>query len=135
MTKKNLDYIIHKYADSKEFMRECLQVKLAYLVRRMIKKKAIAKEIKRKADLAEKKRIARLKELERAKKLHEERKQKKRDVRDMLKECVEILYAKEEKRRTKAFIKANKSSKKSKQDKVPVTKEEIPHELVSLGFN
>ena len=71
MTKKNLDFIIYKYADAKEFMRECLQVKMAYLVRRMIKRKAIAKEKKRKADLAEKKRLARLKEIERARKKHE----------------------------------------------------------------
>ena len=26
ITKKNLDYIITRYADAKEFMRECLQV-------------------------------------------------------------------------------------------------------------
>ena len=109
MTKKNLDFIIHKYADSKEFMRECLQIKLAYYVRRMIKKKAIAKEKKRKADLKEKKRLAKLEEIERARKLHEKRKQKKRDVRAMLKECVEILYAKEEKRRTKVYLKAFKA--------------------------
>ena len=44
MTKKNLDYIITRYADSKAFMLECLQVKLAYLTRKMIKRKKIEKE-------------------------------------------------------------------------------------------
>ena len=38
MTRKNLDYIITRYADAKEFMLECLQVKLAYLARKMIKR-------------------------------------------------------------------------------------------------
>lgn len=74
MTKKNLDFIITRYADSKEFMRECLQVQLAYLVRKMIKRKAIEKEARRKAALKEKKRIAREKELAKLKKIHEERK-------------------------------------------------------------
>ena len=106
MTRKNLDYIITKYADAKEYMRECMQIKLAYLTRRMIKRKAIERERKHKAAIAEKKRLARLKEIEKAKKLHEERKQKKRDVRAMLKEAVELLYAKEEKRRAEVFKKA-----------------------------
>ena len=73
-------------------MRECLQVQLAYLVRKMIKRKAIEAEKARLARIAEKKRIAKEKEIEKQRKIHEERKQKKRDVRIMLKETVEICY-------------------------------------------
>ena len=78
MTRKNLDFIITRYADAKEYMRECMQVQLAYLARKMIKRKKIEAELKRKRDLAEKKRIAKEKEEERLRKIHEERKQKKR---------------------------------------------------------
>ena len=88
MTKKNLDYIITKYADSKEFMRECLQVQVAYLFRKRQKRKAIEAEIARKAAIAEKKRIAAEKERQRLAKIHEERKNKKRQVRAMLTETV-----------------------------------------------
>ena len=41
MTKKNLDYIINRYADAKAFMLECLQVKLAYLTRKLIKRRKV----------------------------------------------------------------------------------------------
>ena len=108
MTKKNLDYIIMRYADSKAFMLECLQVKLAYLVRKLIKRRKIEKELARKARIAEKKRIEREKELARLKRIHEKRKVKKKEVKSMLKEIVEICYAKEDKRREDIFNKQNK---------------------------
>ncbi len=65
----------------------------------MIKRKKIEAELKRKADLAEKKRIAKQKEEERLRKIHEERKQKKRQVRLMVREAIEIAYNKEDTRR------------------------------------
>ena len=91
MTNKNMDYILTKHADAKIYMRECLQISLAYLVRKMIKRKKIAAEIKRLADIAEKKRIAKEKEEERLRKLHEDRKQKKRQVKLMIKESAQIF--------------------------------------------
>jgi len=71
MTRKNLDYIINRYADAKEFMLESLQIRLAYLTRKLIKKRAIEAELRRKAAIAEKKRIAEEKERERLRKIHE----------------------------------------------------------------
>lgn len=105
MTKKNLDYIITRYADSKAFMLECLQVKLAYLVRKMIKRKKIEKELAKKRKIAERKRKEREKELAKLKKIHEKRKVKKKEVKGILKEIVEICYAKEDKRREDTFKK------------------------------
>ena len=96
ITKKNLDFIITRYADAKEYIRECLQVQLAYLTRRMIKRKKIEAERLRKEKEAEKKRIAKEKERERLRKLHEERKQKKREVRSMMKETALIAFDMEE---------------------------------------
>jgi len=58
MTNKNLDYILTKHADSKVYMQVCLQIQIAYLVRKMITRKKKLAEIKRQADIAEKKRIA-----------------------------------------------------------------------------
>ena len=99
MTKKNLDYIIERYADAKEWMRECLQVQVAYLTRKMIKRKAIEAAIEKKRKAAEKKRIAAEKERARLAKIHEERKGKKREVRKMLQETVHLFWEKEDKRR------------------------------------
>ena len=133
MTKKNLDYIIHRYADAKEFMRECLQVQLAYLVRKRIKRKAIEAELKRKADLAEKKRIAREKELERLRKIHEERKEKKRKVRAMLAETVAVCFKKEDKRREDVLNKQRKQQA-NQVGKKPPAKADIAFDSVTLAF-
>ena len=92
MTVKNLDYIITRYADAKEWMRDCLQIQLAYLTRKMIKRKAIQAAIDKKKRVAEKKRIKEEKERERLRKIHEERKAKKREVRKMLSETVHICW-------------------------------------------
>ena len=69
----------------------------------MIKRKKIEAAERKKAKLAEKKRLEREKELARLKRIHEKRKVKKKEVKDMLKEVVEICYAKEDKRREDAF--------------------------------
>ena len=53
ITNQNLDYIITRYADAKEFMRECLQVQLAYLTRKMIKRKRYEEEQRRLAEIEE----------------------------------------------------------------------------------
>ena len=74
----------------------------------MIKRKKIEAAERKKAGLAEKKRLEREKELARLKRIHEKRKVKKKEVKGMLKEVVEICYAKEDKRREDAFNKQNK---------------------------
>ena len=138
MTKKNLDYIITRYADSKAFMLECLQVKLAFLVRKMIKRKKIENELARKAKIAERKRKEREKELARLKKIHEKRKEKKKEVKSMLKELVGICYAKEDKRREDTFRKENRKNNKNPIPGKPVvilaSKQDIPLEAVTLSF-
>ena len=84
------------------------------------------------AEIAEKKRIAREKELERLRKLHEERKEKKRQVRKMLVETVEICFDKEDKRREDAFNKIKKAA--TSNNKKLGTKADIPFEPVTLGY-
>ena len=44
MTKKNLDFIIYRYADAKQFCLESLQIRLAYFARKLIKKRAYERE-------------------------------------------------------------------------------------------
>ena len=44
MTKKNLDFIIFRYADAKQFCLESLQIRLAYFARKLIKKRAYERE-------------------------------------------------------------------------------------------
>ena len=80
-------------------------MKLAYLVRKMIKRKKIEKELAKKRKIAERKRKEREKELAKLKKIHEKRKVKKKEVKGILKEIVEICYAKEDKRREDTFKK------------------------------
>ena len=133
MTKKNLDYIITKYADSKEFMRECLQVQVAYLFRKRQKRKAIEAEIARKAAIAEKKRIAAEKERLRLLKIHEERKNKKRQVRAMLLETVQLFFKKEDKRREDITAKERKKASSVPGKKVP-SKNDIHIEPVTMAF-
>ena len=140
MTRKNLDYIITRYADAKEFMLECLQVKLAYLARKMIKRIKVQAEIKRKADLAEKKRIAKEKELERLRIIHEERKQKKRQVRLMLRETIEIAYNQEDERREEIVVKekkkyANQPNKIKNQSKYDVPLDAVTFALKQEMFD
>ena len=84
MTRKNLDYIILKFADSKAFMLESLQVSLAYHVRKMIKRKKLEAIERKKNRLREKKRIEREKEAARQLKIHLKRKVKKKDVKAMV---------------------------------------------------
>ena len=68
MTNKNLDYILEKHADAKAYMLECMQVKLAYLGRKLIKRKKKEAEERRKAEIKAKKRAAKQKELEKLRK-------------------------------------------------------------------
>ena len=91
-------------------MLECLQIKLAYLARKLIKKRAHEKELRRLAAIAEKKRIADEKERERLRKIFEQRKQKKRMVKQMVLEAIEISYAKDDKRRDDAYAKEKKKA-------------------------
>ena len=60
------------------------------------------------AEIAEKKSIAEEKERERLRKIHENRKKKKREVKAMLKEAVEICYLKAEKAREDVYLKEKK---------------------------
>lgn len=96
ITNKNLDYIIEKHADAKAFLLESLQIKLAYLGRKLIKRKKKEAAEKKKMALKAKKKALKLKELEKLRKIHEDRKAKKRQVRKVLKEAVDLFYDKED---------------------------------------
>ena len=133
MTKKNLDFIITRYADAKEWMRECLQVQLAYLTRKMIKRKKIEAELEKKRKKAEAKRIKEEKERERLRKIHEERKGKKRQVRQMLQETVHLCWKKDDKRRDDQVAKEKKKQATAVIKKT-INKAEIPIEAVTLQF-
>ena len=106
---------------------------MAYLTRKLIKRRAIEAEERRKAEIAEKKRIAREKELERLRKIHEERKEKKRQVRTMLTETVDLCFEKEDKRREDAYAKIKKAAATQVNKKVG-TKADIPFEPVTIAF-
>lgn len=82
------------------------------------------------AEIAEKKRIAEEKERERLRKIHENRKKKKREVKAMLKEAVEICYVKAEKAREDVYLKEKKklASQPNKTNKPTITKWDFPLE-------
>lgn len=112
MTNKNLDYILEKHADAKAYMLESLQITLAYLARKLIKRKKKEAEEKKKAALKAKKKAAKKKELERMRKIHEDRKAKKRLVRGVIKEALDLFFTKEEQRRDEIVAKATKKGAK-----------------------
>ena len=72
------------------------------------------------------------------KKIHEKRKVKKKEVKGILKEIVEICYAKEDKRREDTFKKeikkANKNPMPGNKPPALTSKQEIPLEAVTLSF-
>ena len=136
MTKKNLDYIIDRYADAKAFMLECLQVKLAYLTRKLIKRRKIEAEQRRLAAIAEKKRIAAEKEAARLRKIHEGRKMKKKEVKMMMAEAVELCFIKEDKRREDAYLKEKKKLAKdgNRANKPTLSKYDFPLEATHYFY-
>ena len=86
------------------------------------------------ADLAEKKRIAEEKERERLRKIHLQRKEKKKTVKKLLTEAIEISYAKDDKRREDAFTKDKKKAGQNPNGKSKLDKTKWDYPLESVHY-
>ena len=104
----DLDNILEKCEPMKQHSRESLQIALVYLWKKKKERKRLAKIAAKKAKLKAKKAAEREKKRLAALKKKEKRKTKKRKYKDLLMECVKIIYYKEEERREIEFQKLKK---------------------------
>ena len=89
---RNLEGFIDTYADYRRHAMETLQVRLAYLCRKMIKRIRLEKEEMEKRKEEQLKQKALMEELIRLANIHISRKERKKQVKGMMEEAIQILY-------------------------------------------